>query len=239
MSPSGWEGDGPCVAFRLLLWLCAMCPHRRRHTCGRDQVVLAFVLPRGVPTSRAVSCVPALADGPSGTSAFSGSRLGVLLASQFRSRVPIRGGTGMCGLPTSWRVQGPEWFCVWALDPVEFPVFGVPAALVGEGLVIPTRPCSRGSPPLLPSARGSSSRELGVGRVAEAFLAPCVVSSSVKATCQVSRSPEAPARATRGLAPVGLSEVVSVAWDPHPREPVEGVLRATSVLELAAHVSGL
>ncbi|MQM19613.1 hypothetical protein Taro_052619, partial [Colocasia esculenta] len=28
----------------------------------------------------------------------------------------------------------------------------------------------------------------------------------VKATCQVSRSPEAPARATRGLAPVGLSE---------------------------------
>ncbi|MQM18330.1 hypothetical protein Taro_051319 [Colocasia esculenta] len=37
----------------------------------------------------------------------------------FRSRVPVRGGTGVCGLPTSWRVQGPEWFCVWALDPVE------------------------------------------------------------------------------------------------------------------------
>ncbi|MQL70448.1 hypothetical protein Taro_002759 [Colocasia esculenta] len=37
----------------------------------------------------------------------------------------------------------------------------------------------------------------------------------------------------------GLShlEVVSVSWDPHPREPVEGVLRATSVLELAAHTS--
>ncbi|MQL95175.1 hypothetical protein Taro_027845 [Colocasia esculenta] len=29
-------------------------------------------------------------------------------------------------------------------------------------------------------------------------------------------------------------EVVTVAWDPHPREPVEGVLWATSVLELAA-----
>ncbi|MQM17938.1 hypothetical protein Taro_050919 [Colocasia esculenta] len=29
------------------------------------------------------------------------------------------------------------------------------------------------------------------------------------------------------------SEVVSIAWDPHPREPVEGVLRATSMLELA------
>ncbi|MQM19974.1 hypothetical protein Taro_052989, partial [Colocasia esculenta] len=40
----------------------------------------------------------------------------------------------------------------------------------------------------------------------------------------------------RCLALEGLShsEVVSVAWDPHPREPVEGVLRATSVLELAA-----
>ncbi|MQL74581.1 hypothetical protein Taro_006949 [Colocasia esculenta] len=42
----------------------------------------------------------------------------------------------------------------------------------------------------------------------------------------------------RCLALEGLShsEVVSVSWDPHPREPVEGVLRATSVLELEAHV---
>ncbi|MQL93661.1 hypothetical protein Taro_026315 [Colocasia esculenta] len=42
----------------------------------------------------------------------------------------------------------------------------------------------------------------------------------------------------RCLALEGLSrsKVVSVSWDPHPREPVEGVLRATSVLELAAHV---
>ncbi|MQL93077.1 hypothetical protein Taro_025711 [Colocasia esculenta] len=55
----------------------------------------------------------------------------------------------------------------------QFSVFGVPAALAGEGLVIPTGPCSRGSPPLLPSARGSSSRELGVGRVAEVAVAPC------------------------------------------------------------------
>ncbi|MQM08350.1 hypothetical protein Taro_041211 [Colocasia esculenta] len=37
----------------------------------------------------------------------------------FCSRVPVRGGIGVCGLPTSWRIQGPEWFCVWALDPVE------------------------------------------------------------------------------------------------------------------------
>ncbi|MQL74184.1 hypothetical protein Taro_006522 [Colocasia esculenta] len=30
------------------------------------------------------------------------------------------------------------------------------------------------------------------------------------------------------------TQVVSVTWDPHPRKPIEGVLRATSVLELAA-----
>ncbi|MQM22532.1 hypothetical protein Taro_055585 [Colocasia esculenta] len=50
--------------------------------------------------------------------------------------------------------------------------------VASEGLVIPNGPCSRGSPPLLPSARGSSSRELGVEWVAEAAVTPCVVSSS-------------------------------------------------------------
>ncbi|MQL71285.1 hypothetical protein Taro_003576 [Colocasia esculenta] len=42
----------------------------------------------------------------------------------------------------------------------QFPVFGVPTALAGEGLVIPTEPCSRGSPPyflqLGARCRGSS-----------------------------------------------------------------------------------
>ncbi|MQM18728.1 hypothetical protein Taro_051723 [Colocasia esculenta] len=33
------------------------------------------------------------------------------------------------------------------------------------------------------------------------------------------------------------AEVVFVAWDPHPREPVEGVLQATSMLELAADLA--
>ncbi|MQM12375.1 hypothetical protein Taro_045291 [Colocasia esculenta] len=42
----------------------------------------------------------------------------------------------------------------------------------------------------------------------------------------------------RCLALEGLSrsEVVSIFWDPHPREPVEGDIQAMSVLELAAHV---
>ncbi|MQL95751.1 hypothetical protein Taro_028420, partial [Colocasia esculenta] len=54
----------------------------------------------------------------------------------------------------------------------------VPAALAGEGLVIPIGSCSRGSPPQLPSARarrhGSSLSEGFV----EVAVAPCVVSSS-------------------------------------------------------------
>ncbi|MQM00549.1 hypothetical protein Taro_033290, partial [Colocasia esculenta] len=44
-----------------------------------------------------------------------------------------------------------------------------------------------------------------------------------------SRSPGA-----RHLRACPVREVVTVTWDPRPREPIEGVLRATSVLELAA-----
>ncbi|MQL73275.1 hypothetical protein Taro_005632 [Colocasia esculenta] len=38
---------------------------------------------------------------------------------QSRSLVPIHGGTSVCGFPTLWCVQGPGWFCLWALDLVE------------------------------------------------------------------------------------------------------------------------
>ncbi|MQL98205.1 hypothetical protein Taro_030909 [Colocasia esculenta] len=61
----------------------------------------------------------------------------------------------------------------------------VPAALAGEGLVIPTGPCSQGSLPLLPSSWGSSSRELGVGWVAEAAMVPCAVNSSESECCEL------------------------------------------------------
>ncbi|MQM03358.1 hypothetical protein Taro_036139 [Colocasia esculenta] len=44
----------------------------------------------------------------------------------------------------------------------------------------------------------------------------------------------ATARAVATARCVATSAVVTIAWDPHPREPVEGVLRATRVLELAA-----
>ncbi|MQM11319.1 hypothetical protein Taro_044223 [Colocasia esculenta] len=94
----------------------------------------------------------------------------------------VRGGSA-CGPSTLWRsevvvleVRRHSHLVVpWSR---QFLVFGVPAALAGDGLLICTGPCSRGLPPLLPSARGSSSWELGVGRVAEADVAPCVVSNS-------------------------------------------------------------
>ncbi|MQM05716.1 hypothetical protein Taro_038529, partial [Colocasia esculenta] len=61
----------------------------------------------------------------------------------------VRGGTVGCSSLTSWRLRGAGWFCLWGLDLVEFvsAFVGVPAALAGKGLVIPTEPCSRGSPP--------------------------------------------------------------------------------------------
>ncbi|MQL98389.1 hypothetical protein Taro_031097 [Colocasia esculenta] len=99
--------------------------------------------------------------------------------------VPVRGGTGVCGFPTSWCVRGSGWFCLWALDLVEFPIFEVPTALAGEGLVIPTGLCSPGSLPLLPLGRGSSSRELGVERVVEAAVVPCAISSSESKCCEL------------------------------------------------------
>ncbi|MQL82644.1 hypothetical protein Taro_015121 [Colocasia esculenta] len=34
----------------------------------------------------------------------------------------VRGGTRVCSSLTSWRVQGPGWFCLWALDLVEVEV---------------------------------------------------------------------------------------------------------------------
>ncbi|MQL81552.1 hypothetical protein Taro_014012 [Colocasia esculenta] len=43
-----------------------------------------------------------------------------------------------------------------------------------------------------------------------------------------------PSPSARHLRACPVREVVTVAWDPHPREPVEGVLQDTSALELAA-----
>ncbi|MQM08401.1 hypothetical protein Taro_041256 [Colocasia esculenta] len=99
------------------------------------------------------------------------------------SSLPVRGGTGVCGFPT-WRcvrvVVWSQWYtegcfrCV--LDSVGF---------YGSRVCVPTS-VGTSNPywalftrltPLLPSAKGSWLRELGVGRVAEAVVALGVVSS--------------------------------------------------------------
>ncbi|MQL68300.1 hypothetical protein Taro_000583 [Colocasia esculenta] len=38
----------------------------------------------------------------------------------------------------------------------------------------------------------------------------------------------------QALEGLSVRQVVTITWDPHPREPVEGVLRAMSTLELTA-----
>ncbi|MQL77353.1 hypothetical protein Taro_009790 [Colocasia esculenta] len=75
------------------------------------------------------------------------------------------------------------------------PVASRPRGVSGVVLFVGPRPCGgTGNPywalfarltPLLPSSRGSSSRELSVGRVAEAAVASCVVSSSVSECCEL------------------------------------------------------
>ncbi|MQM05981.1 hypothetical protein Taro_038806 [Colocasia esculenta] len=123
----------------------------------------------------------------------------------FRSRVPVRGGTGVCGLPTSWRVQGPECLgrcakrCLrYVSDSVGFcgsrvcgptslvvVALRFPATLAGEGLVIPTGPCSRGSPPYflqLGARRRGSSVSDGLRR---RLWRRVVVSSSESERCEL------------------------------------------------------
>ncbi|MQL70629.1 hypothetical protein Taro_002939 [Colocasia esculenta] len=60
-----------------------------------------------------------------------------------------------------------------------------------------------------PSVVGDCSSLVSAVVMPPQSLRCAVGSAGVKATCQVSRSPEAPACATRGLAPVGLLEVLS------------------------------
>ncbi|MQM03296.1 hypothetical protein Taro_036075 [Colocasia esculenta] len=102
---------------------------------------------------------------------------------------PVLTSLGTCGVVVPFGRLPVLWWheCMWFLDLVVCPESEV-VLLVGH------RPCrGTGNPywalftrltPLLPSARGSSSRELGVGQVAEAAVAPCVVSSSESECCE-------------------------------------------------------
>ncbi|MQM19295.1 hypothetical protein Taro_052296, partial [Colocasia esculenta] len=70
-----------------------------------------------------------------------------------------------------------------------FPIFGVPTALAGEGLVIPTGPCSRGSPPyflqLGARCRGSSVSD-GLQRRLWRRVLSAAVRVSVVSSCSLS-----------------------------------------------------
>ncbi|MQL94718.1 hypothetical protein Taro_027374 [Colocasia esculenta] len=90
-------------------------------------------------------------------------------------RVQGLGGSA-CGPSTRWRSE---------VAVLAFHVFGVPAALVGEGLVIPTGPCSRGSPPYflqLGARRRGSSVSDGLRR---RLWRRVVVSSSESKCCEL------------------------------------------------------
>ncbi|MQL99162.1 hypothetical protein Taro_031878 [Colocasia esculenta] len=54
------------------------------------------------------------------TRASSGFRFGVLSVPWFCSWVPVRSGTVVYGFPTLRCIRGLGWFCLWALDLVEF-----------------------------------------------------------------------------------------------------------------------
>ncbi|MQM04912.1 hypothetical protein Taro_037715 [Colocasia esculenta] len=95
----------------LLVVLVLVSSWLRSSVSGCQSVVAPACVvsrPRGVSRVRSGSAC--------GPSTLWRSEVAVLV---FRFRVPVRGGTSVCGFPTSWRVQGPEWFCVWALDLVE------------------------------------------------------------------------------------------------------------------------
>ncbi|MQL84073.1 hypothetical protein Taro_016573 [Colocasia esculenta] len=110
------------------------------------------------------------------TRASGGSRFGVLSVPWSHSWVPARDGTGVCSFPT-WRcVWGPGWFCLCAEHCFRFVPDSV--GFCGSRVCATTLVGGRGVVLSCYSGRGSSSRELGVRRVAEAAVAPCVVSSS-------------------------------------------------------------
>ncbi|MQL83816.1 hypothetical protein Taro_016312 [Colocasia esculenta] len=88
----------------------------------------------------------------------------------------VRGGSA-CGPSTSWRSE---------VVVLEFPIFGVHAALAGEGLVIPNGPCSRGSPPYflhLGARRRGSSASDGLQRRLWRHVLSAAMRASVVSSC--------------------------------------------------------
>ncbi|MQL98980.1 hypothetical protein Taro_031697, partial [Colocasia esculenta] len=120
------------------------------------------------------------------TRASGGSRFGVLLVLWSHSWVLARDGTDVCSFPT-WRcVRGPrcaKHYFRFVPDSV------VLDALAGEGLVIPTGPCSRGSPPYffqLGARRRGSSVSDGLQRRLWRRVLSAAVRASIVSSCSLS-----------------------------------------------------
>ncbi|MQL72514.1 hypothetical protein Taro_004856, partial [Colocasia esculenta] len=120
------------------------------------------------------SCVPTLADGPSG-----GFRKGcrACLCLLDLSGLRANGVVSVAVAPPVFSFARCSTLEGLSARQFCFRFVGVPAALADKGLINPTEPCSRGSPPLLPSGSDSLSQEFVVGRSWWRFVALCVASS--------------------------------------------------------------
>ncbi|MQM09180.1 hypothetical protein Taro_042050, partial [Colocasia esculenta] len=101
-----------------------------------------------------------------------------------------------------------------------------------EETFLPTR-----RPRRVRSSRGGDRAYVAFSAQRQVVLPPLPFSLyCTRGTCASSlvRSHTSRSPGARHLRACPVREVVTVTWDPRPREPVEGVLRATSVLELAA-----
>ncbi|MQM19453.1 hypothetical protein Taro_052458, partial [Colocasia esculenta] len=151
--------------------------------------------------------------------------------------VPVRGGTDVCGFPTLQCVRGLGWFYLWALDHVEVLDAIVVRVVTRRCVAFWSRP---GFPPATPSPSLSSSSLSPLLRWWGG--SPPVIGGWWHQRARggaVVRAWSEEEVANRREGPLMgsffVKEVVSISWDPRPREPIEGVLRAMSVLELAAH----
>ncbi|MQM17045.1 hypothetical protein Taro_050014 [Colocasia esculenta] len=101
-----------------------------------------------------------------------------------------------------------------------------------EETFLPTR-----RPQRVRSSRGGDRAYVAFSVQRQVVLPPLPFSLyCTRSTCASSlvRSHTSRSPGARHLRACLVREVVTVTWDPHPREPVEGALRATSVLKLAA-----
>ncbi|MQM17284.1 hypothetical protein Taro_050254 [Colocasia esculenta] len=127
----------------------------------------------------------------------------------------VHGGTGVCSSLTSWRVHGPGWFFLWALDVVEVEV-AVPG---GE------TPFSLGclvSLGVTPGCSFPTSRRSGMGVVRACACWACLGCKPAVMFLFVVAMPVFSFARCSALDGLSARQVVTVTWDPQPRASVRG-----------------